>query len=134
MKRPIRYLYGTKNRELKVGANDMTWMNIFIDAAHCVHPDMKSHTGGCIFFGRGAIMSKSTKQRLNTLSSTKSEFIGNSNFITLAIYASLSLDAQGYRMQTSTVHQDNQSTIKLLNNGRASRGKKSRDVDIRYFF
>ena len=60
--------------------------------------------------------------------------MGNSNFITFAIYASLFLDAQGYRMQTSTVHQDNQSTIKLLNNGRASCGKKSRHVDIRYFF
>ena len=78
-------------------------------------------------------MSKSTKQQLNTLSSTESEFVGNSDFMTSPIYASLFLDAQGYRMQTSTVHQDNQSTIKLLTNGKASCGKKSRYVDISFF-
>ena len=119
---------------MTIGADDMTWMNVFIDAAYAVHPDMKSHTGGCIFFGRGAIMSKATKQKLNTCSSTEAELVGNSDFIPSAIYASLFLNAQGYDMQPSTVNQDNQSTMKLLTNGRASCSTKSRHIDIRYFF
>lgn len=49
LKRLIRYLFGTLNRSLCVGADDITWMNILIDASYAVHPDMKSHTGGCIF-------------------------------------------------------------------------------------
>ena len=79
-------------------------------------------------------MSKATKQLLNTCSSTEAELVSCSDFIPSAIYASLFLHAQGYHMQPSTVNQDNQSTIKLLNNGRSSCGKKSRHIDIRYFF
>ena len=127
-------MFGSIDREFRIGADDITWMDVFIDAAYAVHPDMKSHTGGCISFGRGAIMSKAVKQQLNTTSSTQSELVGSSDFIPSAIYANLFLQAQGYTMQTSTLHQDNQSTIKLLNHGRASCGKKSRHIDIRYFF
>ena len=79
-------------------------------------------------------MSKATKQQLNTSSFTESEFNGCSDFITSAIYASLFLNAQGYEMKTTSLHQDNLSTIKLLNDGRASCRKKSRHIDIRYFF
>ena len=118
LKRLIKYLYGTPDRKLTIGADDINWMNVFIDAAYATHPDMKSHTGGYILFSRGSIMSKSTKQQLNTTSSTEAEFVGCSNFITSAIYASLFLSSQGYEMRKTTLHQDNQSTIKLLVNGR----------------
>ena len=37
-------------------------------------------------------------------------------------------------MKSSTIMQDNQNTIQLLENGRASADKKSTHVDIRYFF
>ena len=78
-------------------------------------------------------MSKATKQQLNTTSSTEAELVGCSDFITSAIFASSFLGAQGYEMRKTTLHQDNQSTIKLLVNGRLSCGKKSRHVDIRFF-
>ena len=45
LRRLIRYLFGTRKRKLKISAEDITWMNIFIDSAYAVHPDMKSHTG-----------------------------------------------------------------------------------------
>ena len=105
-----------------------------MDASYAVHPNMRSHTGGCIFFGRGAIMSKSTKQTLNTTSSTIAELVGCSDYIPSAIYANLFLKAQGYCIEQANVHQDNQSTIKLLTNGRTSCSKRSRHIDIRYFF
>jgi hypothetical protein len=44
------------------------------------------------------------------------------------------LRAQEYDDIKSTVYQDNQSTMLLANNGRASSSKRTRHLDIRYFF
>jgi len=44
---------------------------------------MRSHTGGAVLsFGRGAIMNKSSKQKINTKSSTESDSVGASDYIT----------------------------------------------------
>ena len=37
-------------------------------------------------------------------------------------------------MTENTVYQDNQSSLKLENNGRGSSGKRTRHINIRYFF
>ena len=42
--------------------------------------------------------------------------------------------AQGVYAKEDALMQDNQSTILLANNGRASVGKGSKHVDIHYFF
>ena len=44
------------------------------------------------------------------------------------------LDAQEYTVIESQVNQDNQSTMLLAKNGRASSGKRTRHINIRYFF
>ena len=44
------------------------------------------------------------------------------------------VEAQGYDMGPALIYQDNQSAIKLEINGRASSGKKTRHIEIRYFF
>jgi hypothetical protein len=44
------------------------------------------------------------------------------------------LEAQGYATSESVVYQDNQSAILLENNGRASSSKRTRHLNIRYFF
>ena len=43
------------------------------------------------------------------------------------------LDAQGYPTET-IIKQDNESAIKLENNGLKSMGQRSRHIEIRYFF
>jgi hypothetical protein len=50
-------------------ADDIGMMKMWVDASYAVHKDMKSHTGGVVLFGIGAVMSKSIKQKLNTKSS-----------------------------------------------------------------
>jgi hypothetical protein len=42
--------------------------------------------------------------------------------------------SQGYEGTESTVYQDNQSSIHLEKNGRMSSGKRTRHINIRYFF
>ena len=41
--------------------------------------DAASHTGGAMSFGRDVFGTKSTKQKLNTKSSTEAEVVGVSN-------------------------------------------------------
>ena len=44
------------------------------------------------------------------------------------------MEAQGYTIRENTLYQDNKSTILLLNNGKASSGKQTCAINIRYFF
>jgi len=44
------------------------------------------------------------------------------------------LEAQGYSCDDCIVFQDNESTILLATNGRASSSRRTRHVNIRYFF
>jgi len=46
-----------------------------VDTSHAVHPDMTSHKGGIMTLGKGAIYGTFTRQKLNAISSTKSELI-----------------------------------------------------------
>jgi hypothetical protein len=50
-------------------------MKWWVDGAYAVHLDIKSHTGGMLSFGGGALHGASLKQRLNTKSSTESELV-----------------------------------------------------------
>ena len=44
------------------------------------------------------------------------------------------MEAQGYPLKPSEVHQDNLSSKLLETNGRASSSKRTRHMNIRYFF
>ena len=117
-----------------VSLDNILEMDIYIDASHAVHPDMKGHTGGCTSTGTGVIHSRSSKQRINTKSSTESELVGASEYMPFAIWILYFLSEQGYSMKIKTLKQDNMSTIKMLNNGIKSAGQKSRHINIRFFW
>jgi hypothetical protein len=44
------------------------------------------------------------------------------------------MEAQGYKITSNILEQDNESAIKLAKNGRTSAGPKSRHIDIRFFW
>jgi hypothetical protein len=44
------------------------------------------------------------------------------------------LEAQGYKIQDNILYQDNKSAILLESNGRGSSGKRTRHINVRYFF
>jgi hypothetical protein len=134
LKRLLQYLNHTIDDSLTIGAENLSNMNTWIDASYAVHADMKSHTGGAISLGRGAAMSKSSKQKLNVKSSTEAEVVGASDYVPNSIWAGHFLKHQGYPLEKNILHQDNQSAMKMEMNGRRSCGQKSRHIDIRYFF
>jgi hypothetical protein len=134
LRRVLEYLKGTVDDEFVLGADDMGRMRSWVDADFAVHPDMKSHTGGVISFGRGGLACKSGKQKLVTKSSTEAETVGASDYLPNTLWAQMILEAQGYSVRESYFEQDNESAIKLETNGRTSAGPKSRHINIRYFW
>jgi len=134
MKRLLQYLRGTLDDKLVLGGEDIGRMSSFMDAAFAVHPDMKSHTGGGISWGIGILLSMCQKQKLNAKSSTEAEVIGVSDFISNMIWARMFLEKQGYMINENLLYQDNQSAMKIEMNGSKSCSKRSRHIDMRYFF
>ena len=84
--------------------------------------------------GEGAMQTLSRKQKLNSRSSTEAELIGVDDGATQVLWTKLFTEAQGYPVEDNIVYQDNKSSILLEKNGRDSAGKRSRAINIRYFF
>ena len=84
--------------------------------------------------GKGAIISGSLKQKLNSRSSTEAELIGVDDVSSQIIWTNYFLQSQGYTTDGTVIYQDNQSAILLESNGNLSRGKRSKHISVRYFF
>jgi hypothetical protein len=130
----MKYLRGTITMPLTLQADNMHVMKWWVDASFAVHPDMKSHTGGAISLGRGAVHGTSTRQKINTTSSTEAEVVGMHEVLPQILWTRYFLEAQGYGVEESIIYQDNQSAILLAKNGRGSSSKRTRHINIRYFF
>ena len=132
--RLLKYLIGTKEDILTLEADDFQELKWSIDAAFVAHPDMKSHTGSTFTMGKGAICSSSIKQKTNSRSSTESELIALDDIISKVLWTKRFVESQGFKVLLNVVYQDNTSTIKLAENGKASSGKRTRHFDIKYFY
>jgi hypothetical protein len=132
--RVMRYIRGTINMPLTLEADNMSVIKWWVDASYAVHPDMKSHTGGTMSLGKGTVYNTSTRQKLNTKSSTESELVGVNDVMPQILWTRYFLEKQGYGVKESIIHQDNQSSILLEKNGRGSSSKRTRHINIRYFF
>ena len=95
---------------------------------------MRSHTGATMSMGRGCPISISSKQKLNTRSSTEAEVVGVNDAMYLVLWVRHFLEAQGYSITDNIVYQDNESAMRLERNGRRSSTKNTRHMEIRYFF
>jgi hypothetical protein len=84
--------------------------------------------------GRGFQIVSSTKQKSNTRSSTESELVGVDDMMPIIVWSCYFLMAQGYGVTQNLLLQDNKSNILLEKNGKASSGKHTQYINIRYFF
>ncbi len=71
---------------------------------------------------------------MNTRSSTESELVGVDDCMSSILWTRHFLEAQGYKVKENIVYQDNQSAILLEKNGKASSGKRTKHIHVRYFF
>jgi KUP system potassium uptake protein len=119
---------------LTLEANGEGRLEWWIDTSFAVHPDMWSHTGVAMSMGKGCPISSSTRQKINTKSSTEAELVGVDDGMPFITWARNFLKHQGVAVNDNVVYQDNQSAILLEKNGRASSGRQTRHINIRYFF
>jgi hypothetical protein len=84
--------------------------------------------------GRGFPISVSTKQKLNTKSSTESELVGIDNMVPIILWTRYFLLSQGTGVIENLLLQDNKSSILPERNGKASSGKRMRHINIHYYF
>ena len=132
--RLMEYLNGTKELMLRLWADDLRVVKWYVDASFAVHPDYRSHTGAAMTLGEGAVIGLSKKQKLNTRSSTEAELVGADDAATMILWTGLFMEEQGYPLKKNILYQDNKSAILLETNGRRSAGKRSRALNVRYFF
>ena len=134
LKRVLMYLNGTIDMTLTIGADEITKMKSWVDVSYGVHHDCRSHTGGCISFGWGVLLTKCQKQKLNVKSSTEGEIVGVSDFLPNMIWCRMFLSAQGIALEENILYQDNKSAILIEKNGKRSSGKNTKHMDNRYFW
>ena len=84
--------------------------------------------------GKGSFYSSSTRQKLNTKSSTETELVAADGVLPQLLWTRNFMIAQGYNVGHNILYQDNLSTMLLERNGKASSGKRTRAIDIRYFY
>ncbi len=130
----FKYLNGTRKKTLTLSAENLHVIKWFVDAAFAVHLDFKSHTGGTMTFGQGGVIRSSRKQKLNTKTSTDAELVAADDMSVMILWMKLFMEEQGYQVKKNILFQDNKSAILLEVNGRKSTGKRSRALNVRYFF
>ena len=117
---------------LTLGARGDSVLRWWIDGSHRVHPNMRGHTGGGLSMGLGYPISQSGKQKLNTRSSTESELVAVDDMMPTVLWARQFLVEQQFQVEDNLVYQDNQAAILLEKNGRASSGKRTKHINMRF--
>jgi hypothetical protein len=113
----MNFLKKSKENIPVMSANDTCSIYWHLDAAFAVHIDMKSHTGGSMTLRAGTITLISTKQKINTQSSTESEIVGLNDGVSEIHWSKLFIEEQGYPVKACIIYHDNTSLMKLEENG-----------------
>ena len=66
--------------------------------------------------GYGTLHTKSSRQKLNTKSSTEAELVGVSEYLPYNLWMNNFLKSQGYDLSKNVIYQDNQSAIRMEKN------------------
>ena len=91
----IKYLRGMKLLPLTLSTSSTGILKWWVDGSFAVHPEMRGHTGGGLSFGHGFPIVTSTKQKLNTRSSTESELVGVDDCMPAICWTRYFVQAQG---------------------------------------
>ena len=83
--------------------------------------------------GQGSLYNTSAKQKINTKSSTETEVVSTDDCMPQMMWTKYFLEGQDYVCRHE-LQQDNTSAMRLEINGKASSGKRTKHMDVRYFF
>ena len=128
------YIQETINLILRLAADGSGFAKWLVDAAFANRDKFLSQTGGMLTMGGGAIMSTSRKQKLNTKSSTEAELVAVDDMMPQILWTRYFLLEQGFDLKGNVIYQDNQSAILLETNGTGSSSRRTRHINIRFYF
>jgi len=129
----LSYLNGSLEITLTLVCDKIDKLSRYIDGSYASHIDMRGQSGAVLTTGQCSVLFKSCKQKVNTRSSTETELIAVDDILPTVQWAKSFMAEQGYGLQTE-IMEDNCSTMLLMRNGRLSSGKRTKHLDIRYFF
>ena len=132
--RLLTYVKCTSQLKLRLCAEQTNIIKWWVDASFGTRDDYKSQTGAYMSLGKGSMFSWSKKQKLNTTSSTEAELVGVHDLMPQIIWTRYFLNGQGCNVTDNVVFQDNQSAMLLEKNGMKSSSKRTRHINLRYFF
>jgi hypothetical protein len=132
--RMLSYLKHTINLPIILSADGSGVIKWHIDASFATRKDMRSQTGGSMTMGVGSIHNIARKQKLNTTSSTEAEVVASDDAMPQMIWTRYFLIEQGVEVSRNILYQDNQSAMLLERNGKASSSRRTRHINIRFFF
>ena len=95
MGRVMRYLRDTIFLPLVPGWDGTGNIYRSVDASFAIHSNLRSHTGAVMSLRKGALLAISTKQKLNTTSTTEAVLVGVSDSMPFNMWATYFFEAQG---------------------------------------
>lgn len=96
LERVLNYLHHTRDKKLVLKKGGVVNVEAYIDASFGAHADGRSRTGIALMLCGVCVGAWSTKQKLNTKSSTEAEIVGLSDGLSHVIWMRELLLAQGY--------------------------------------
>jgi hypothetical protein len=97
----MKYIRGTRTLPLILSADGTGILKWWVEASFAVHSNMRGHSGGGLSLGRGFPIVDSTKQKLNTSSSTETEIVGP--MILCQPYVGLDISWRHKDIQSTTI-------------------------------
>jgi hypothetical protein len=134
LKHLVGYLKQTRDLPLILSSDNTSIVKWWVDGSFATHPDMRGHTGAGLSLGRGFPITSSTKHKLNTRSSTEAELVSVDDCMPMILWSRYFLLEQGYNVEDNILFQDNRSAILLEKNGRTSSSKRTKHINVRYYF
>ena len=134
MKCCIKFIKQSREDKRIIGCFNLKELFTWVDTLFAVDLNMRSHTGGTISMGYGMINFHSSKQMLNTKSTTESEIVGISEYVPFNICIVIFYEAQGYKITKNILFQENESAIKMERNRQESCTGSSIHINILHFF
>jgi hypothetical protein len=134
--RIIGYLKGTADLKMHINKTDLDLFAYF-DASFAIHPDYKSHSGKIIYLGDIPIWYKSTKQKANTKSSAHAELNTLYEGLDILLWCRAILNfllPEFNILKPTVVYQDNLSTMRIAEMGRAAPKSNSRYINCRTYW
>ena len=134
LRRLLRYLSNSRNKHLLLPVGRSLEVEAHIDASFATdRKDRKSITGAVIFVGGAVVWAKSGKQSIVTKSSFEAELVALSDMASMVLWVGLFLRSLGFELETPTIFQDNQSTMRVANHG-LSNNSNTKHIDIRHLW